>query len=130
MRSRRPSVVSWPSLGVLTVRAVYLIHLVGGLSMAALPLTVPLWHPALTGSAWVLAIYAFSPGDVGDPGFGWFLGAAFLLWCWADRLFRAPSGYALQALPFSLRLIVLGAAACLWILRQRAVRHCFGEMRV
>jgi hypothetical protein len=35
----------------------------------------------------------------------------------------------LRTLPFSLGLIVLGAAICLWILHQPAVRHYLGEMR-
>jgi hypothetical protein len=128
---KRPAVVTWLSLGGLTLGAIYLIRLAGGLMAPDLPLSVPRWYPPLTGAVWGIA---WGVGAVGlFAGRAWaprgvrILGAAFLAWYWIDRLLFVRSEHALRTMPFSLGVTALGAAFVILALRQPAVRRFFGE---
>lgn len=96
-----------------------------------LPLSVPRAYLTLTGAvwgcAWVAVAFALFTGRRWAPRTTWVVGASFLIWFWADRLFLVRSEYALRTLPFALFVTVAASASVLLVLRQTAVRRYFGE---
>jgi hypothetical protein len=56
------------------------------------------------------------------------VGAAFLIWFWADRLLLVRSEYALRTLPFALFVTIIASAGVLIVLRRPIVRRYFGEL--
>ncbi|MCJ7676856.1 MAG: hypothetical protein MUO35_03955 [Anaerolineales bacterium] len=133
MSSRRPAVVSWLSLGVLSLGAIYLIRMAGGLMAPDLPLSVPRGYLPVTGAVWglgwVTAAAALFTGRRWAPRMLAVLGTAFLMWYWADRMLFVRSEHALRTLPFSLALTAVGTALVLLALRQPSVRRYFGESK-
>jgi len=128
---RRPTAVTWLSLGLLALGLVYLARMAGGLTAPDLQLSVPRRYPPLTGAVWgigwsVCAAASFA-GRRWAPRLVTVIGVAFLAWYWFDRLVFVRSEYALRTMPLSLGLTALGAAAVIAILRQPAVRGFFGD---
>ena len=96
-----------------------------------LPLSVPPSYLVITGAiwgaAWVGVAVALFTGRRWAPRAMLLVGAAFLLWTWADRLLFVRSEYALRTLPFGLAVTLLAVALVLVVLRRPAVRRFFGE---
>jgi hypothetical protein len=118
---------------VLSLGAIYLIRMAGGLMAPDLPLSVPRGYLPVTGAVWglgwVTAAAALFTGRRWAPRMLAVLGAAFLVWYWADRLLFVRSEHALRTLPFSLALTAVGTALVLLALRQPSVRRYFGESK-
>ena len=128
---RRPALVTWLSLGVLTVAAVALSGLGAWFSLPDLPYSVPLEYLFLRNLLWGIwgAIGAFGAfvGRKWAPRWIQWGGLAVAGWYWADRLLLAQSNYIRNTWPlaglFTLVAVLVGA----WIFRQPAVRTFFEE---
>jgi hypothetical protein len=126
---RRPTAVTWLSLGLLALGLVYLMRMAGGLTAPDLPLSVPRWYLPLTGAVWgigwsVCAAACFT-GRRWAPRMITVIGVAFLAWYWLDRLAFVRSEYAVRTMPFSMGLTALGTVLVIAVLRQPAVRGYF-----
>jgi hypothetical protein len=132
LRRRRPALVTWLSLGVLTFSAFYLARAVAGLTLLArpaLPLTIPWWYLPLTGILWsgcglVVAIGLLRGMSWGPHLLRWGM-LAYLTWYWLDRLLLARSEYARQTVPASALLTALALALVFGALQQRSLRAYF-----
>lgn len=128
---RRPRFVTWLSVGVLTLAAVYLTRLGASLSAPVLPLTVPLLYLSLTGGVWggVGLVLAFGlwTGRPWAPGWTRWTGVAFALWFWADRLLWMQSEFARNTLPLTAAATALALAVVWWGLRRPGTRPHFQE---
>jgi hypothetical protein len=100
----------------------------GGWMAPDLPLSVPPSYLVLTGAvwgvAWVVIAAALFTGRRWAPRATLAVGAAFLLWYWADRLLLVRSEYALRTMPFGLAVTLLASVLAL---RRPAARRHFGE---
>jgi hypothetical protein len=118
---------------VLSLGAIYLIRMAGGLMAPDLPLSVPRGYLPITGAVWgvgwVATALALFTGRRWAPRMLILSGIAFLVWYWADRLLFVRSEHALRTLPFSLALTGVGTALVLLALRQPSVRRYFGESK-
>jgi hypothetical protein len=105
---------------------------VAGLSLPALPFTVPSSYFLIRNGIWgawglVAALGAFF-GMRWAPRLVRWGGAAALVWFWADRLFLTGSDYARSSLPVLAVVSVLSIGATLFVLSRHSVRRYFGEM--
>lgn len=132
MKRPRPALVTWLSLGVLTLAIITLGGFVAGLSLPELPFTVPSGYLLIRNGIWggwalAAAIGAFF-------GMGWapnwirWGSVITLAWFWADRLFLAGIESARSGLPLLAATSGLVVAAAWFILSRRSVRNFFGEM--
>jgi hypothetical protein len=103
----------------------------GGWMAPDLPLSVPPSYLVISGAvwgvAWVAVAVALFTGRRWAPRATLAVGAAFLLWSWADRLLFVRSEYALRTLPFGLAVSLLASALVIVALRRPAARRYFGE---
>lgn len=128
---RRPGLVTWFSLGVLILSAIFLIRFTAALQLPDLPLTVPAGYLALTGAIWGVAGTLLSYGLFTGKGWGraalpWGV-SAFLVWYWIDRILFTRSEYAARSWPFALLLTALGLVWMLWMMRRKGFREYFEE---
>lgn len=130
-RRSRPISVSVLTLGVLLFTAWYGIRLIAGLSLPALPLSVPGWYLPLTGAVWMgcgmLALLGIWRRRPWVPAMIGWTGLVFAVWRLADRALLARSDYAALTLPGLAGLLLLGLGATAWILRRTAARTYFEE---
>jgi len=133
-RRRRPVLVTWLSLGVLTFSAFYTARAAAGLTLLArpaLPLTIPLWYLPLTGVLWsgcgiVVAVGLLRGKSWGPHLMRWGT-LAYLAWYWLDRLLLARSEYARQTEPASALLTALSLALVFGLLQRPSLRAFFQE---
>lgn len=123
---RRPWVVTFISLLVLTFSIVQLAGLSVWFRLPELELTIPGWY--LPGRSLVLAAGALV-GAVGlFMGKTWSarylqaLSVVYLVWFWVDRLLIRSSPIARMALPFYGTLVSLGTLLLLWLLGWERVK--------
>lgn len=123
---RRPWVVTFISLLVLTFSIVQFAGLSIWFRLPELELTVPRWY--LPGRSLALGAGALV-GAVGlFIGKNWsarylrVLSVVYLLWFWADRLLIRSSPISRQALPFYGTLVSLGTLLLLWLLGWERVK--------
>lgn len=130
-RPRRPPFVTWLTMGVLTLAAVYLTRLGASFSAPALPLTVPLVYLSLTGGLWgglgLVAAFGLWTGRSWAPAWTRWTAAAFAAWYWADRLVWVPSEFSRHTRPLAAATTVLALALVGWGLSRPGIRRFFQE---
>jgi hypothetical protein len=130
-RRPRPISVTLLTLGVLLFTLWYSIRLVAGLTLPALPLSVPGWYLPLTGAIWagcgMLALLGIVRRRPWAPGMIGWTSLVYVVWRLADRGLLARSDYASLTLPGLTGLLLLGLGAVVWILRRTAARTYFKE---
>lgn len=131
MTKQRPALVTWLSLGVLILAAVFWAGFAAGMSLPELPLAVPAAYLLLRNAAWgtwglIAALGAFF-GKPWAPRLISWGGLAFLAWFWADRLLLTRSEYAHSSAPQAAILTLAGAGAVTFVLRRPSVRRYFRE---
>lgn len=131
--SGRPRLVTWLSLGVLTLAVLNLGGWLAGLSLPDLPYSVPRAYLLLRTALWAAwgllsALFAFQgrPSAVGLLRVG---GLLVLSWYWADRLLFARSDYTRNHWPLAVVFTALGVATVAVILSRPSVRAYFQEKR-
>jgi hypothetical protein len=116
---------------VLTLSAFGLARLSLGISLPALPLTVPRGYLALSGGVWAAAGLATAVGLFYGARWAPRLAraAAIVLaaWYWGDRLLFVQTDFARQSWPAALSSTLAALLALFWVLRRSTVRHFFGE---
>ncbi len=127
----RPISVTLLTLGVLLFTLWYGIRLVAGLTLPALPLSVPDWYLPLTGAIWgscgLLALLGIWRRRPWTPAMIGWTSLVYVVWRLADRALLARSDYAALTLPGLAGLLLLGLGAVAWILRRTAARTYFEE---
>ena len=129
----RPPLVTWLSLGVLTLAVFTLGGWLAGLNLPELPYSVPkaylLGRNALW-AAWggLTALFAFlgRQSAVGLLRVGGLVG---LGWYWADRLLLTRSDFTRDRWPLAALFTVLAVASVAVILSRPNVREYFQENR-
>jgi hypothetical protein len=132
-RGGRPALVTWLSVGVITLAGVQVAGLLGSLQLPDLPYAAPPAYLAVRSGLW--AIWGLASAVAALFGRGWAPtllragGAVLAVWYLADRLLLARSDFARQGLPehAALTLVLLGTG--LWILGRPEVRAFFEENR-
>lgn len=128
---RRPPFVTWLTVGVLTLAAVYLTRLGASLSAPVLPLTVPLLYLSLTGGLWgglgLVTAFGLWTGRPWAPAWARWTAVAFALWYWADRLLWAQSEFARHTRPLAAATTAFTLAVAWWGLGRPGIRHFFQE---
>lgn len=131
MRKRRPALVTWLSLGVLILAAVFWAGFVGGLSLPDLPFAVPIAYLLLRNAAWgtwgLLAALSAFFGKPWAPRLISWGGAVTVLWYWVDRLLLTRSDYARSSAPLAAVLTLAAVGALAIVLRRPSVRRYFQE---
>jgi len=129
--SRRPRLVTWLSLGVLSLSVLFLARLVLGLRLPDLHYTVPRWYIPLSGGVWgalalgtALGLLTGRPWASPTARFGAILFAA---WYWADRLLFVHTEYARRSLPAAAALTLAGLGFTFWALTRPHARTYFGR---
>ncbi|MGH2607278.1 MAG: hypothetical protein ACRDG5_11870 [Anaerolineales bacterium] len=128
---RRPPFVTWLTVGVLTLAAVYLTRLGASLSAPVLPLTVPPIYLSLTGGLWggvgLVAAFGLWTGRPWAPAWTRWTAVALAVWFWADRLLWAQSEFARLTRPLAAAMTALILAVVWWGLARPGIRHFFQE---
>ena len=128
---RRPAVVTWLAVGVLTCAAFYLARLVLSLALPRLPLSVPEWYLPLTGAVWggaaLVLGFGLLRGSRRAYRFLFWAVPIYLGWYWADRLLLVRSDFAQRSLPAALVLSAIAVALVYLALTRPSVRTYFGE---
>jgi len=130
---RRPLLVTWLSLGVLTLAVFNLGGWLAGLSLPDLPYSVPRAYLLVRNALWATwgglsAWFAFQ----GKPGAAGLLRVGGLLvlgWYWADRLLLARSDYTRNRWPLAAVFTALAVTTVAVILSRPNVRDYFQEKR-
>ncbi|MGH2619248.1 MAG: hypothetical protein ACRDHG_01585 [Anaerolineales bacterium] len=130
---RRPLLVTWLSLGVLTLAVFNLGGWLAGLSLPDLPYSVPRAYLLVRNALWAAwgvlsALLAFQ-GKPSAPGLLRVGGVLVLGWYWADRLLLARSDYTRNRWPLAAMFTVLAATTVVVILSRPNVRDYFQEKR-
>ena len=123
---RRPWVVTFISLLVLTFSIVQFAGLRVWFHLPELKLTIPAWYLpgrslALCAGALVGAVGLFV-GKTWSARYLRVLTVVFFVWFWVDRLFIRSAPIARLALPFYGTLISLGTLLLLWLLGWERVK--------
>jgi hypothetical protein len=118
---------------VLTFAAFYLARFVLGLTLPALPLTVPGWYLPLTGLIWggvalLLGVGLWRGSHRAYRAMFWGI-PVYLAWYWIDRLFLARSDFAQRSLPAALVMSVAAVTVIYLALTRRSARTYFEENR-
>lgn len=130
---RRPLLVTWLSLGVLTLAVFTLGGWLAGLTLPELPYSVPkayllgrnaLW--AAWGGLTALLVFLGRQSGVGLLRVGGLVG---LGWYWADRLLFARSDFTRNRWPLAAVLTALAVTTVAAILSRPNVREYFQENR-
>ncbi len=130
---RRPLLVTWLSLGVLTFAVFNLGGSFAGLGLPDLPYSVPRAYLLARNALWAAwgglsALFAFrgKPGAAGLLRVG---GLLVLGWYWADRLLLARSDYTRSRWPLAVITTALAVTTVAVILSRPKVRDYFQEKR-
>lgn len=128
---QRPALVTWLSLGVLTLGVFSLGGWAAGLTLPDLPYAAPRPYLLLRNALW--AAWGFATATGAFLGRNWapkllrFGGLFGLVWYWADRLLLSRSQYARTSWPVSAALSALAIAVLVWILSRPRVSDYFQE---
>lgn len=129
---RRPWVVTFLSLLVLTFSILQLTGLSVWFRLQEITLTVPGWYlpgkSLILGAGALVGAWGLFIGKPWSARYLRVLTAAYLLWFWVDRLFIRSSSLARLALPFYGALVSLGALLLLWLLGWERVRAYVEEL--
>jgi len=130
---RRPLLVTWLSLGVLTLAVFNLGGWLAGLSLPDLPYSVPRAYLVVRNVLWAawgglsaLFVFQGKPRAVGLLRVG---GLLVLGWYWADRLLLARSDYTRNRWPLAAVFTALSVTIVVVILGRPNVRDYFQERR-
>ncbi len=123
---RRPWVVTFISLLVLTFSIVQFSGLSVWVRLPELGLTVPGWYlPARSlafGAAGLVGAVGMFMGKTWSPRLLRVLTLLYLAWFWVDRLLIRSSTMSRQDLPFYGTLACLGSLLVLWLLGWKQVK--------
>jgi len=132
-RARRPALVTWLCVGVITLAGVQAAGLLGSLQLPDLPYAVPRAYFILRSGLWATwgltaALGAFLGRPWGRPllRVG---GPVLAVWHWADRLLLTQSEFGRLGTPLRAAATLAGVGALLWILGRPEARRYFEENR-
>ncbi|MFQ5943154.1 MAG: hypothetical protein ACE5JF_06340 [Anaerolineales bacterium] len=128
---RRPSHVTWLSLGVITVAVVAFSGLAAWFSLPDLLYAVPPTYLFVRNSLWgvwgsLAAFGAFFGKSWGPRVITWG-GSALVIWYWIDRLFLTQSDYSRTNWPLTAIMTVLAIVFVGWVLSRPVVRTYYQE---
>ena len=123
---RRPWVVTFISLLVLTFSIVQLAGLRAWFRLSELELAIPGWYlpgrSLALGAAGLVGAVGLFVGKTWSARYLRVLTGVYLVWFWVDRLFIRISPIARPALPFYGSLVSLGTLLLLWLLGWERVK--------
>ncbi len=128
---RRPLLVTWLSVGVLTLAVFNLGGWLAGLNLPDLPFSVPRAYLLARNALWagwgvLSALFAYQ-GRRSAMGLLRVGGLVVLSWYWADRLWLARSEYTRNRWPLAALFTALAVTAVAVVLSRPAVRDYFQE---
>jgi len=130
---RRPLVVTWMCLGVLTLAGVQIAGFLGSLQLPDLPFAAPRAYLLARSGLWALcglmaAIGLFSGASWAPALLRWG-GVGLAAWYWADRILLGESEFSRSGVPFCAATTMLLLGAGLWGLSRPEARRYFEENR-
>lgn len=128
---RRPTLVTWLSVGVLILAAVQLVRFLAVLQLPDLDYVVPTWYFGVRNGIWCLITFGIGIGLLsGKPWVPKLIRAGALLllvWYWMDRLLLVQSSFLRENFLLPALISLGGIILLFWILAKPQVRESFEE---
>jgi hypothetical protein len=127
----RPGLVTWLSIGVLTLSAIQAGAFLGALKLPELQFSIPRWYFLVRSISWsilgLVGAFALFRGLAWSPWATLIGSYAIAAWYWLERLLFARSDHELQSRPLAAVLTLVILFSITLAFRRRNVRDFFAE---